>query len=158
MEKLKDEIPELPEAKTPLRRGVRFGHETGGDNHYKKSWADYFEQSVSELKSKIAEGDIQLLANYFTSDLKSLVKNAEPAGIKITPEHFAHLISLIQQDKISSRIAKNLLLKMFEAGEDPEALIESGMELVSDESEIGKVIDDVLAVNEKSITDFKKVN
>ena len=46
---------------------------------------------------------------------------------------------------------------MFEAGEDPEALIESGgMELVSDESEIGKVIDDVLAVNEKSITDFKK--
>ena len=158
LEKLKDEIPELPEAK---RR--RFGEEFGLDMKLveiiitKKSWADYFEQSVSELKSKIAEGDIQLLANYFTSDLKSLVKNAEPAGIKITPEHFAHLISLIQQDKISSRIAKNLLLKMFEAGEDPEALIESGgMELVSDESEIGKVIDDVLAVNEKSITDFKK--
>ncbi|MEK7506313.1 MAG: Asp-tRNA(Asn)/Glu-tRNA(Gln) amidotransferase subunit GatB [Patescibacteria group bacterium] len=181
LEKLKDEIPELPEAK---RR--RFGEEFGLDMKLveiiitKKSWADYFEQSVSELKSKIAEGDIQLLANYFITDLRNLINNsdinpvrsrarakgASPSGtagaatsngIKITPEHFAHLISLIQQDKISSRIAKNLLLKMFEAGEDPETLIESGgMELVSDESEIGKVIDDVLAVNEKSITDFKK--
>lgn len=158
LEKLKDEIPELPEAK---RR--RFGEEFGLDKKTveiivaDKPWADYFEQSVSELKSKIAEGDIRLLANYFTSDLKSLVKNAEPADTKIMPEHFAHLISLIQQGKISSRIAKDLLLKMFETGEDPETLMESGgMELVSDENEIGKAIDDVLAGNAKSVADFKK--
>ncbi|MEK7626723.1 MAG: Asp-tRNA(Asn)/Glu-tRNA(Gln) amidotransferase subunit GatB, partial [Patescibacteria group bacterium] len=158
LEKLKNEIPELPEAK---RR--RFGEEFGLDKKTveiiatDKLWADYFEQSVSELKSKIMGGDVQLLANYFTSDLKSLAKNAGPADIKITPERFAHLISLIQQGKISSRIAKDLLLKMFETGEDPETLIQSqGMELVSDEGEIGKIIDDVLAGNAKSVADFKK--
>ena len=160
LEKLKNEIPELPEAK---RR--RFGEEFGLDKKTveiiatDKLWADYFEQSVSELKSKIMGGDVQLLANYFTSDLKSLAKNAGPADIKITPERFAHLISLIQQGKISSRIAKDLLLKMFETGEDPETLIQSqGMELVSDEGEIGKIIDDVLAGNAKSVADFKKGN
>jgi aspartyl-tRNA(Asn)/glutamyl-tRNA(Gln) amidotransferase subunit B len=158
IDKMKSEIPELPEAKRK-----RFGEEFGLDRKLveiiiaDKPWADYFEQAVSELKSELAEGDVQLLTNYFTSDLKSLIKNTEPADLKITPENFADLIALIQKGKISSRMAKDLLIKMFETGEDPTTLIQSqGMELVSDEGELGKVIGEVLAANEKSVADFKK--
>jgi aspartyl-tRNA(Asn)/glutamyl-tRNA(Gln) amidotransferase subunit B len=160
LDKLKAEIPELPEAK---RR--RFGEEFGLDMKLvetivaEKPWAEYFEEAVSELKSEIEDADLQLLANYFTSDLKSLIKskNLTPTELKITPENFADLIVLIQNGKISSRIAKYLLLKMSETGEDPETLIESGsMQLMSDEGELGKAIDEVLTANEKSVADFKK--
>ncbi len=158
--KIKAEIPELPEAK---RR--RFGAEFGLDMKLvetivaDKLWADYFEQAVSELKSEVENADVQLLANYFTSDLKSLIKTEDltPTGLKITPDNFADLIALIQKGKISSRIAKDLLLKMFETGEDPETLIQSqGMGLMNDEGELGKVIEEVLAANGKSVADFKK--
>ncbi len=160
LEKLKDEIPELPEAK---RR--RFGEEFGLDMKLveiitlERPWAEYFEEAVSELKSEDEDADIQLLANYFTSDLKSLIKTKDltPAELKITPENFADLIRLIQTGKISSRIAKDLLLKMAETGEDPETLIESGgMQLMSDKGELGTIIDGVLQTNGQSVADFKK--
>ncbi len=160
LEKLKDEIPELPEAK---RR--RFGAEFGLDMKLvetivaEKPWADYFEEAVSELRSENDNANIQLLANYFTSDFKSLIKGTDlkPADVKITPEHLADLIGLIQQGKISSRIAKDLLLKMFETGDEPEALIQSqDMGLMNDEGELGKIIDGVLQTNGQSVADFKK--
>ncbi|MGC9611062.1 MAG: Asp-tRNA(Asn)/Glu-tRNA(Gln) amidotransferase subunit GatB [Minisyncoccia bacterium] len=160
LEKLKAEIPELPEAK---RR--RFGEEFGLDMKLveviiaEKSWADYFEEAVSELQSEIKNADIQLLANYFTSDLKSLIKSKgiNVNELKITPENFADIIVLIQNGELSSRLAKDLLLKMFETGEDPRVLIESGgMQLMSDEDELGQIIDEVLSANEKSVADFKK--
>ena len=160
LEKLKDEIPELPEAK---RR--RFGEEFGLDMKLvetivaEKPWADYFEEVVSELKSEVQDANIQLLANYFTSDFKSMIKgtNLKPTDIKITPKNFADLIRLIQTGKISSRIAKDLLLKMFETGDEPEALIQSqDMGLMNDEGELGTIIDGVLQTNGQSVADFKK--
>jgi aspartyl-tRNA(Asn)/glutamyl-tRNA(Gln) amidotransferase subunit B len=160
LEKLKSEIPELPAAKR-----TRFGAEFGLDMKIvetiiaEKQWADYFEQAVSELKSESDDADIKLIANYFTSDFKSLIKgtNLRPTDIKITPENFADLIRLIQTGKISSRIAKDLLLQMFETGEDPETIIQSqGMELIGDESVLTKVADEIIAANEKSVADFKK--
>ncbi len=160
LEKLKDEIPELPEAKRQ-----RFGEEFGLDMKLvgiivaEKPWADYFEEAVSEMKSENDNANIQLLANYFTSDLKSLIKtkNVTPAELKITPENFADLIRLIQTGKISSRIAKDLLLKMFETGDEPEALIQSqDMGLMNDEGELEKIIDGVLQTNGQSVADFKK--
>jgi len=160
LEKLKAEIPELPEAKR-RRFGEEFGldRKTVGTIVTEKTWADYFEQAASELESQTEKPDYQLLANYFTSDLKSLIKDKSISvgEMKIDPEHLAHLIALIGEGKLSSRLAKDLLLKMFTTGEDPETLMKSqGMELVSDENELGQVIDLVLAGNEKSVADFKK--
>jgi len=160
MEKLKAEIPELPEAKR-----VRFGQEFGLDMKLvetivaEKPWAEYFEEAVSELKSNNDKADLQLLANYFTSDLKSLIKtkNIAPDDLKITPKNFADLIALIQKGTISSRIAKDLLLKMFETGDEPESLIKSqNMGLMSDEGKLGTIIDGVLQTNGQSVADFKK--
>ena len=160
MEKLKAEIPELPGAKR-----VRFGQEFGLDMKLvetivaEKPWAEYFEEAVSELKSNNDKADLQLLANYFTSDLKSLIKtkNIAPDDLKITPKNFADLIALIQKGTISSRIAKDLLLKMFETGDEPESLIKSqNMGLMSDEGKLGTIIDGVLQTNGQSVADFKK--
>ncbi len=92
------------------------------------------------------------------SDLKGHISTQGISfeSLKISPEHLAHLIGIIQSGKISSRIAKDVLVKMIETGEDPENLIKAhGMELISDEGALGAVADEVIAANEKSVADYK---
>jgi aspartyl-tRNA(Asn)/glutamyl-tRNA(Gln) amidotransferase subunit B len=160
LEKIKSEIPELPDEKRN-----RFGVEYGLNKDIietlvaEKELADWFEEAASELKEKTEKGDIQLLANYLTSDLKGLMKNgsASTTKIKIKPEHLAHLVFLIQSGKLTSRLAKDILAKMFETGDDPEELMKSeGMETLSDEEELQKIIEEVIVKNEKSVADYKK--
>ncbi len=157
---IRSEIPELPDEKRN-RFGVEYG--IGKDIVEtlvaERELANWFEEAASELKEKTEKGDIQLLANYLTSDLKGLMKteNTPIAEVKIKPEHLAHLIFLIQTGKLTSRLAKDLLAKMFETGDDPESLVKSeGMEALSDEGELQKIIEEVIAKNEKSVTDYRK--
>ena len=159
-EKIKSEIPELPDEKRN-----RFAVEYALNKDIietlvaEKELADWFEEAASELKEKIKKGDVQLLANYLTSDLKGLMKTKGISlpELKITPEHLAHLAFLIQSGKLTSRLAKDILAKMFETGEDPEGLMKSeGMETLSDEGELQKIVEEVISKNEKSAADYRK--
>ncbi|KKU90819.1 MAG: Aspartyl/glutamyl-tRNA(Asn/Gln) amidotransferase subunit B [Candidatus Jorgensenbacteria bacterium GW2011_GWA1_48_11] len=160
LEKIKAEIPELPEAKT--RRFVQeFGlpQEQVWTLVSDKARADYFEEAVSELKALSSKADPQILFNYFLSDLMGIMKEkkADLGDLKIAPEHFAHLVAMIQEGKLSSRLAKDLLLKMFETGEDPETLMnQSGLKLMSDEFELRGVIKGIIEKNPKPVADYKK--
>jgi aspartyl-tRNA(Asn)/glutamyl-tRNA(Gln) amidotransferase subunit B len=160
LKKIKSEIPELPDEKRN-----RFGVEYGLNKDIvetlvaEKELADWFEEAASELKEKTEKSDVQLLANYLTSDLKGLMKveSVSIDEIKIKPEHLAHLVFLIQNGKLTSRLAKDMLAKMFETGDDPESLAKSeDMETLSDEGELQKIIGEVIAKNEKSVADYKK--
>ncbi len=160
IEKLKNELPELPEAKKH-----RFVQEFGLPRNIaetltlERPFAEYFEEAASELKERSPEADYQTLANYLTSDFRGLMKNTgtELEAVKVPPEHIAHLVALISDGKLTSRLAKDVLVKMFQTGEDPENLMESeGMELMSGEDELGKIADEVIAGNAKSVADFKK--
>ncbi len=160
LKKIKSEIPELPDEKRN-RFGVEYG--LGKDIVEtlvaEKELADWFEEAASELKEKTEKSDVQLLANYLTSDLKGLMKTRSVSidEIKIKPEHLAHLVFLIQNGKLTSRLAKGMLAKMFETGDDPESLAKSeGMETLSDEGELQKIVGEVIAKNEKSVADYKK--
>ncbi len=159
IEKIRDELPELPEAKKH-----RFVQEFGLPQPLvetltmEKEFAEYFEEAASELKERSPKADYQTLANYLTSDLRGLMKNAnmEIVDIKVPPEHIAHLVALISDGKLTSRLAKDILTKMFSTGEDPENIMKGGgMELVSGEGELGKIADEVIAANAKSVADFK---
>ncbi len=159
LDALKAETPELPEAK---RR--RFVQEFGIAKDqievmiYEPPLANYFEAAASELAEKTKKPDYQLLANYLLSDLKGQMstQGIHFESVKISPEHLAHLIGIIQGGKISSRIAKDLLVRMIESGEDPENLMKTdGMELISDQGALGTVADEVIAANEKSVADYK---
>ncbi|MFH1162277.1 MAG: Asp-tRNA(Asn)/Glu-tRNA(Gln) amidotransferase subunit GatB [Candidatus Jorgensenbacteria bacterium] len=160
LEKLRQEIPELPEAKRK-RFGAEFGiaPEQAELLAEDSAAADYFENAASELKAKLPTTNYSLLFNYFTSDLKGLMneRGAAITDLKFPPEHFAHLASLAAAGKLSSRLAKDMLLKMFETGEDPETIMkESGVRLIGDESELEKIVADVIAANPKPVGDFRK--
>ncbi len=158
--KIRDELPELPDAKR-----YRFVEEYALNKDLietlvsEKELADYFEEAASELKELKPKPDYQLLANYLTSDLKGLMnaKGVPLEKVKIPAEHLAHLSVLIQDGKLTSRLAKDILSKMFETGEDPENLMKNeGIEAINDEGELQRIIEEVISKNEKSVVDYRK--
>ncbi|RJQ24020.1 Asp-tRNA(Asn)/Glu-tRNA(Gln) amidotransferase subunit GatB [Candidatus Parcubacteria bacterium] len=160
IEGMKRGLPELPEAKRD-RLVVQYGLSKDLVELLidQPEWANYFENAVSELRTEEKDPNIVLLANYLTSDLKGLmnVKNVGFDQLKITPENFADLVRLVDDGKLSSRLAKDILVKMFETGEDPEVIMrEGGIRVIGGEEELMPVIEEILSKNPKAIEDFKK--
>ena len=160
IDKVRANIPELPEEKR--HRFVKeFGFNLGDVEALieDKSVADFFEEAASELKSLIPNTDYKILYNYFTSDLKGLIneKGIVIGDVKIIPEHFAHLAAMVERGELSSRLAKDILLKMFETGDDPEALKkEEKLEFISNEEELKLLAEEIIGKNPKAVEDYKK--
>ena len=168
VQKIKDSIPELP-----LLKKYRF------INQYKiteenakifsedKELANYFEEIISELKHWIKDKGIdgnkldkltKLTANYILTELQRLlyVNNTLVSDCKITAENFAEFITLIDEGKISSSGAQTMLEEMFLAGGDPSNILDKkGLEQISNEDEIEKIIDEVIKNNLQSVEDYK---
>lgn len=170
-EAFRNELPELPEAK---RR--RFVEEFGLTRQQAellvadKAFAEYFEEAISEYRllvtgQKLAVkhqhstviGD-QLLYNYLTSDLRGLMARAgiSITAVKISPEQFAHFIALIIKKEFTSRLAKELLERMFATGDDPETIVrEEGLEVVGETSALQSIVEHVVTKNPKAVSDFQ---
>ncbi len=165
VDEIRAEIPELPQER---RERLAREYELDGKNIeifvYNKDLGEYFEKVVSEFDSNLPKEKlfklIKLAANYLISDLQGLLKGKSPADSKflITPENFAEFITLIQEDTISSKIAKQVLAEMFKTGADPSNIIkEKGLTQITNESEIEIIIKDTVsdAENQKAVQEFK---
>jgi aspartyl-tRNA(Asn)/glutamyl-tRNA(Gln) amidotransferase subunit B len=120
--------------------------------------SEFFERAVSELKSIDPNGNPEMVYNYLTSDIKGIEseKGITLTQSKLEPEHLAHLVLLLTADKISSRVAKDVLLKSFETGQDPEDAIKEGdLSQISDKNELESIIRDIIDKNEKVCYDYK---
>jgi len=120
--------------------------------------ADYFEEAVSEFREEVPDGSIATVYNYLTSDLRGLMNESGVAfaDIKVRPEHLAGLAALIEQKKITSRQAKDMLAKMFETGADPEEIIKSDNIGIGDADEVEAVVLAVIAEHDAAVADYKK--
>lgn len=163
-------IPELPWAKRErLAKEYQIPEEQIGTLVNDSALAEYFERSVSELKSWLQSSGIKdtnlplvarLVVNYLTSDLLGLLQteNLHISEIRITPENFAELIKMVVKKEISSRVAKDVLLKMLRhTGEpDPSVIVqEEGLAQIGDESVLAEAIQKVIEENPKAVEDFK---
>jgi aspartyl-tRNA(Asn)/glutamyl-tRNA(Gln) amidotransferase subunit B len=167
VEELRRRLPELPAAKT--KRFMEEYNLPESDVEIivsDKDLSEYFEQVASEIKEKIACKEIEtaedkalkLAANYIIVELrKHLAENGESVEkIKITPENYAELISLIACGTINSSAAQTVLEEMYRSGGDPSQIIsEKNLAQVSDENEVEKIVLEVLGKNDKSVADYK---
>ena len=99
----------------------------------------------------------KIVANWITTELFSLLKekNIEISNSPISSANLGKLIKLIREDIISGKIAKDLLIEMFESKEDPEIIIEKkGLRQVTDTSEIENIVDEVLNENQKMVEQY----
>lgn len=159
LELLKNTIPELPQAKRArLLEQYPLTADQADILVNDPASARYFEESASELSEKIpADPPLHVLANYLLSDIRGFIsqRQMELSDLRIPPEHFAHLIALVHEKKITTRQAKDMIPLMHEKNADPEELIESGGFQAAGEDRIASVVDEVIAQNEKVAGDYK---
>ncbi len=160
LEALRAEVPELPAA-----RRERFVREYGLDAAMAEAlaaepaMADYFEAAVSEFRTRLPEAPLLTLYHYLTTDLRGLMNQAGTAfdALKVNPEHLAHLAALIEEKKVTSRQAKDVLLRMFEGGDDPEDIVrDEGIGVTSDTDEVEAVVLAVIAEHHAAVVDYRK--
>jgi aspartyl-tRNA(Asn)/glutamyl-tRNA(Gln) amidotransferase subunit B len=159
IEKLRAELPELPVA-----RLMRLQKEYALDPAQAEllvgepALAEFFEDAVSELRADFPDAKTATLYNYLTSDLRGLMNETGIPfdELKIDPEHLAHLAALVDEGKITSRQAKDMLAKMFGTGLDPEDIMKNENIGISDTSEIEAVVLAVIAENHAAVADYKK--
>ena len=159
---LKRQIPELPEAKrVRFIKEYSLKPETVELLVADRGAAAFFEGTVSELETEDnqnLEKEKQLIANYLTSDLRGIMMEQRIGfdALKINPENFVDLIELISHDKISSRSAKDILVRMFETGVDPnEVLKDQNLEQITDEGELTVLAKKIVADHPAAVADFK---
>ena len=149
---VKNSIPELPESKH--KRFIENYKLNEYDSNLlisSKEICGFFDEACQFANNK------KVLCNLLTSELQGLlVKNNESiSDCKISPKNLASLSNLVDSGTVSSKQAKEILLEMLN-GKDPESIIkEKGIEQLSDETEILKIVNEVLDANEQSIIDFK---
>lgn len=152
VEKLRSELPELPDEKK-----ARFITEFSLSDYDAdvltsvKQLADYYEEAVQKgAQPKKA-------ANWILSELLGQIEDPEKiSGFPVKPSGIAELLTLIDNNTISGKIAKTVFKDMIETGDSPRKIIDAkGLVQVSDSSEIEGIIDVVLKNNPQSVTDYK---
>jgi len=114
--------------------------------------ADYFDRAVAASKNP------QQSMNFVLGDLSRLANESGTSVPEspVTPEHLAELIALVDAKTINSKIAKELLERMWNGQGSPKAIVEKeGLAQTSDTGAIEKFVDEVLATNEKAVADYK---
>lgn len=115
--------------------------------------ADYFEETAS-LNVK----DIKTLWNYIMGDIIAYINKEfiTWGDLKFTKQNLADFVNMISEGKINSKQGKEVIALMLEKGEDPNKVVKDlGLEQISDQGAIEKLVEEVLASNAQSIADYK---
>lgn len=119
--------------------------------------AEFFEAAIAIHPNP--KGIANMIVNDLLRELSSASNEENKVEIKdlpITPAHIAELVDQIDQDVISSQIAKEIFPEMIQSGEMPKAIIEKkGLKQSSDTSAIEAVCADVIDANPKAVEEFK---
>ncbi len=153
IEEIKKTIPELPSAKR-----ARFV-KTYGITDYEaglisqsKTMSAFFEECAKLVNTP------KTVANWLLGDISRLIneKNLDFADVKITPQALSDFISLIEKGTISNTAGKKVIEIMFETQKSPDVIVkEEGLEQVNDADALKKIVEEVLANNQKSVDDYK---
>lgn len=153
IEEVRASIPEMPD-----KRRERYTQDWGipaydaGVLTQTKEMSDFYDATVA------AGADPKLAANWLIGEVNAYLnsKQVELSDTALTPEHLATMIKLIEDETISSKIAKKVFKEIITNDTEPKAWVESkGMVQLSDPAKLQPIIDEVLDNNEQSIEDFK---
>jgi aspartyl-tRNA(Asn)/glutamyl-tRNA(Gln) amidotransferase subunit B len=153
IEKLRAELPELPED-----RRHRFSDEYGlsfddaAQLTESRSVADYFETAAR------ACGNAKAAANWILNELLREMK-AGATDISASPvnaQSLADMIKMIDSGGISGKMAKDVLVRMYQSGKSAEEIVvDMGGSQVSDETAIRALADQAIAANPKQLEQYR---
>jgi aspartyl-tRNA(Asn)/glutamyl-tRNA(Gln) amidotransferase subunit B len=151
--RIRDELPELP-----LARKQRFIEEYGLPDYdagvltASRDLADYFEECVRLYP------DAKAVSNWVMVELLRLLnaENLDVSESKLTPSHLAEMLQLIDKGTISGKIAKTVFEEIFATGKKASVVVaEKGLVQISDEDELTRIVDTVLADHPEVVEDYR---
>lgn len=153
---LRDHLPELMSAKRK-----RFVEQYGIPEYdagvlvMDKSVAEYFEEANRLYSSPGApKAFSNWIMVYILRELRD--EDSMITDLKVTPQHLAELVQLVEKGTINQNIAKNIFPEILETGKQPGEIVkEKGLEVVSDTGTIEKFVDEVVNENPGPAEEFK---
>ena len=147
VERVQAEIPEMPFDK---QRRFMEEHELP----YTATSAICPDKMLAEFYEKVAEksGQPKKAANWVANDLlRELSAAGDENGpmpleqAKVTPDHLAELIGLVEDGSISSNIAKEIFPEVFSQGKAPGTIVEEkGLKQTSDTGELEAICEEAI--------------
>ena len=151
VKEIKGTLPELPD--TLKKRLVNDYGITDYDASIlveEKDFVDFYLEAANGVDGK-------LTANWMITELFGALKkeNITFLNSPVTPQKLGELISLISKGVISGKIAKDVFSDMMITKKSPSEIVkEKGLEQVSDDKEIMKLIDKVISENQDKVKDY----
>ena len=153
VESIRQALPELPEAR---KQRIMKDH---GLSAYDaevitaaRPMADYYDALVA------AGAEAKAAANWLMGEVSKHL-NACSLDIRscpVPPASLAEMIALIDKGTISGKIAKTVFESMWNEGKTATVIIkEQGLVQMSDEGELGGIVEAVIAAHPQSVADFK---
>ncbi len=153
IEKIKNSLPELPEAKAN-----RFISEFGLSEYdagvltSQIDIADYFEECVKLYPNP------KTVANWVTGDIMAQLnaRNITMDELDVLPSSLTEILKMIESGVISGKMAKELLLESIETKSRPEDIVKKkDLFQISDTAKLEKMAKAVLKREKKSVRDYK---
>ena len=158
--KLKAELPELPwQTKQNLIQTYNILSQGANILVQDDKALLLFKETVSKLDPEYKKIGTPLINNYLTTDILGIKEKEglDWEDIKLSSDNFAQLINNLASEKISSRVAKDILLDIIHSNQDVEEIIKTkGLEKIKDESILISTIEEIIKNNPKAIEDYKK--
>lgn len=156
IEAARQSLPELPDQKLArFIEELKLSREDATILTSTRQSAEYFESAIA------AGSDPKTVANWMLGDLSKMVNenNLTFDKAKVTPQQLSAMIALIEKGTISGKIAKKVIVSMWNTGKDADTIVkEEGLVQITDTSAIEEIVKQVIANNPKPVEDVKSGN
>jgi aspartyl-tRNA(Asn)/glutamyl-tRNA(Gln) amidotransferase subunit B len=150
IERIRASLPELPYV-----RYHRFIQQYGLNDYdagvlvTEPAVADYFEQAVAAAH----QATPKTIANWISGELFSLMNQVGGIEeVQITPQALAELVEMVAGGEINQNTAKDVLLEMCQSGGSASEIVaRRGLQQISNNSSISRLVADVLAQNPEQV-------
>ena len=154
IETIRGQLPELPDAKQQrFVSDYDLKRDDAAILTSSRPAADYFEAAVAAT-----DATAQLVANWVVGDLSgALNKDGLDIGAsKISADELAGLLTRIQDNTISGKIAKQVFEAMWDGEGSADEIIEAkGLKQITDTSAIEAVVDKVIEANPGQVAEYQ---
>ncbi len=154
IENVRKKLPELPEQKRD-RFVTQYGLTRYDAENLCTSYkiANYFEATCKNYPQP------KKIANWILSEVMKVLnqEKIEIDQFKVTPSNLRELFDLIDIGVISGKIAKEVFSLMVSCGKTAKVIVEEkGLRQLTDKEYLNKIIDDVIAENEKVVSEYRE--
>jgi aspartyl-tRNA(Asn)/glutamyl-tRNA(Gln) amidotransferase subunit B len=153
---VKASMPELPDAmRDRLSQTYGLSFADASQLVTDREFAAYFETTARVTANP------KLSANWILGELTRELNNSgrQIADSPVSADNLAELLNTLSTGAINNNQAKEVLAEMFESGKSAKGVIaDKGFEQVSDAGAIEKIVDGVIAANEKNVEAYRAGN